>query len=64
MKEYKVGDEITLEVVEAERWDDYQRKCNDCFFFGLYPNTGCAAPSCMPEEREDGKNVIYIEKGK
>lgn len=64
MEEYKVGDEITLEVVEAKYSDDRVRKCAECFFFGLYPNTGCAAPSCMPEEREDGKNVLYIKKGK
>ena len=64
MKEYKVGEQITLEVEEAERWDDYSRKCNDCYFFGKYPNTGCTAALCMPKERSDNKNVIFVEKGK
>ena len=63
MKELKVGERVTLEVIE-------QNVCNGCdaSFFG-YDNI-CYNPTyngcddgfqCKPKERSDGKNVIFKE---
>ena len=59
MKEYKVGDQIVLEVQETSI-----ESCKGCFFdskdfckvWEKYP--------CSKKERSDGKNVIFVEKGK
>ena len=64
MKEYKVGEEITLVVRESFLG------CDGCFFS---ENDICHNPSingwaegfqCEANERSDGKNVIFVEKGK
>ena len=51
MKELKVGQRITLDVIE-------QIDCDGCFFFdgGI-----CYSPHCESYERSDGKNVIFKE---
>ena len=63
MKEYKVGEQIVLEVKE-------QNGCEGCFF--CYNRT-CIIPIgseqregllCGVFARSDGKNVIFVEKGK
>ena len=51
MKEYKVGEQITLAVKE-NIFNDPNHPCKGCFFFGV----------CY--SRSDGKNVIFVEKGK
>ena len=59
MKEYKVGEEITLVVKEAPN----RMPCSDCFF--IDENGFCIYDSyCSSNERSDGKNVIFVEKGK
>ena len=63
MRELKVGERVTLEVIE-------QNVCNGCddWFFGyddIYYNqnyNGCGnGLKCEPKERSDGKNVIFKE---
>ena len=58
MKEYKVGEEITLVVKEKNT-----TSCFGCFFNS---RLGCEqtkdALRCW--HRSDGKNVIFVEKGK
>lgn len=60
MKEFKVGEKITLEVIE-------QIGCSGCFFFD---KGSCYSPfmsdrteifTCESYERSDGKNVIFKE---
>ena len=60
MKEYKVGEQITfqgkvLEVVETKK-----PTCTGCFFDSKNLDT----QKCMPNERSDGNNVMFVEKGK
>ncbi len=63
MKEYKVGEQIVLEIQEAN-------DCSRCFFSDkLHKGPGCTCYndrsfccSCLPEEREDGKSIIFVEK--
>ncbi|GEM_PF-2965297 len=62
MKEYKVGDEITLVVKEVK--EDNFAKCNDCFFKGINETCQKDDLACAFGERSDGKNVIFVEKGK
>ena len=57
MKEYKVGEQIVLEVKEQAK--DVIDACEGCFFEPL----ACMG-LCESEERSDGKNVIFVEKGK
>lgn len=53
MKEFKVGEKITLEVTETTYIN-----CQDCFF----AKEGYACPdNCSSTERSDGKNVIFKE---
>ena len=68
MKEYKVGEEITLVV--KERQNDVEDPCKGCIF--AYDDT-CYNPTyndwaegflCESTERSDHKNVIFVEKGK
>ena len=63
MKELKVGEKVTLEAIEWDVCDG----CDDCFFG--YDDT-CYNPTyngwgdgflCEPEERSDGKHVIFKE---
>lgn len=63
MKELKVGEKVTLEAIEQ----DVCNGCDDCFFG--YDDT-CYNPTyngwgdgfqCEPEERSDGKHVIFKE---
>lgn len=58
MEELKVGERVTLEVVE-------QKGCDGCFFFD---KGTCYSPTindrtevfrCMSYERSDGKSVIF-----
>ena len=68
MKEYKVGEEITLVV--KERQNDVEDRCKGCIF--AYDDT-CYNPTynswregfqCEADDRSDHKNVIFVEKGK
>lgn len=63
MKELKIGERVTLEAIEQ----DVCNGCDDCFFG--YDDT-CYNPTyngwgdgflCEPEERSDGKHVIFKE---
>lgn len=62
MEDLPIGSEIVLKVVESET-----EECNGCFFG--YDDT-CYNPTyngwgdgflCEPEERSDGKHVIFKE---
>lgn len=62
MEDLPIGSEIVLKVVESET-----EECDDCFFG--YDDT-CYNPTyngwgdgflCEPEERSDGKHVIFKE---
>ena len=61
MREYKVGEEITLVVKEAT-----SDSCLGCVF--TVRKEGCCMPhfygSCCARSRSDHKNVIFVEKGK
>ena len=61
MKEYKVGEKIELEVQETKAGAN----CFGCIFD---ENGLCCVTSddfcCSAHERSDGKNVIFVEKGK
>lgn len=50
MKEYNIGERIALECIERPG-------CQDCFF---YCAEGCDF-LCRKEERQDGKDVQYIQ---
>ena len=63
MKELKVGERITLEVIEQNVCNG----CDDCFFG--YDDI-CHNPTlngwadgfyCEPENRSDGKSIIFQE---
>ncbi len=58
MKEYKIGEEITLVVKEVQKGVG----CPDCFFFN--EGEGCLYSdiTCFPHFRSDGKNIIFVEK--
>lgn len=60
MKEYKVGEEITLEVKESP---DENASCEGCWF---EESGECLCPykmgECLKNWRSDGKNVIFVEK--
>ena len=59
MKEYKVGEEITLVVQETNISRPFC--CEQCFFdSGM---TVCLM-KCCSAIRSDYKNVIFVEKGK
>ena len=58
MKEYKVGEQITLEVEEAPKGG-----CEGCFFENILTPHHCE-DMCMSCCRSDDKNVIFVEKGK
>ena len=62
MKEYKVGDEITL-VVKENTFNDPRHPCKGCFFFENSIRSVCYL-MCNSHCRSDGKNVIFVEKGK
>lgn len=52
MKELKVGEKITLEVVESN-------ECEECFF---YTNNTCHSRiKCIDVERSDNKDVVFKE---
>lgn len=54
MKEFKVGDKITLEVVETSM--DAPYCCQQCF---CKNNSFVCAAKCKAAIRKDGKNVIF-----
>lgn len=56
MKEFKIGERVTLEITESEA-------CADCFFFNLYPDIcpDILLDVCGKDSRSDGKNVIFKE---
>ena len=62
MKEYKVGEEITL-VVKESNFDNPVQPCEGCFFLDS-PMKGDCYPMCEARIRKDGKNAIFVEKGK
>lgn len=61
MREYKVGETITLEVQEG-------KGCKGCFFNDAKAQTcyreDSIVCSCYADERSDGKNIVFVEKGK
>lgn len=50
MKELKVGERITLEVVESP-------SCKGCY----YVDSDFCPYGCAPRVRSDGKNIIFKE---
>lgn len=59
MKEYKVGEQIVLEVKEISgKQSAFPNKCDLCFF----NKDGICSISCLRDERSDGKNIIFVEK--
>ena len=59
MKEYKVGEQIVLEVKEDDVLMPY--KCDKCF---IGKQSIICVANCHAAIRSDGKNVIFVEKGK
>ena len=57
MREYKVGEEITLVVKEEPK------SCMGCFYFKS-PMSNICWKLCTDCYRSDHKNVIFVEKGK
>lgn len=58
MKEFKVGERVTITLEVVER-----NICEGCFFKGETDYCG-AAPlglECVPKYRSDGKSIIYKE---
>ena len=51
MKEFKVGERVTIEVVETET-----ATCTGCFFNS--DDIACVG-NCSADERSDHKNVIF-----
>ena len=62
MKEYKIDEEIILEVKE-NTFNNPKHPCKGCFFFDT-PVRGACFLMCESGNRSDGKNVIFVEKGK
>ena len=58
MKEYKVGEQIVLEVQETPIG-----RCEGCFFLDT-PMFGDCYPMCDSIVRSDNREVIFVEKGK
>lgn len=62
MKEYKIGEQILLEVVQADYISE-ERRCKGCFFKnGTHCNIAAIEHKCSMGSRSDGKNVIFVEK--
>ena len=64
MKEYKVGEQIVLEVKEA---NICMHSCDGCLFNSEIGGCGITIKSlghCDAKHRTDNKNVIFVEKGK
>ena len=63
MAELKVGERVTLEVIEKNVCNG----CDDCFFgyddicYNPTYNGWCDGFQCEPKERSYGKNVIFKE---
>ena len=55
MKEYKIGEKISLEVVEA---DESLMGCEGCFFAD---NDVACLGGCCSAGRSDYKDIIYKE---
>lgn len=59
-KEFKVGERVTLEAVE-------QNGCDGCFFeiddtcHNQTYNDWAGGFECQPEDRSDGKSIIFKE---
>ena len=62
MKEYKIGEEFTLNIETVERTESMS--CKDCIFGNGKDMSTCDSLACTLGERSDGKNVIFVEKGK
>lgn len=56
MKEYEVGEQITLEVQEY-----YPHSCKECFFYNT-PIYGCCNAMCDGSCSVFGESIIFIEK--
>lgn len=56
MKEYKVGEQIILEVK-----GNAEGECKGCFFTRMGLLSGCHT-LCNEDYRSDHKNVIFVEK--
>ena len=59
MKEYKVGEQIVLEVVKTER-----SSCKGCYFCSKNVCGVCSIYPCGKKVRSDNTDVIFVEKGK
>jgi uncharacterized Fe-S center protein len=62
MEDLPIGSEITLKVVESET-----EECNGCFFciegtcYNPTRNDWADGFQCQPEDRSDGKSIIFKE---
>lgn len=61
MKEYKVGEQFSLNIETIERIGSMN--CTNCIFGNGKDMSICNNMACQPSERSDGKNVIFVEKG-
>ena len=64
MKEYKVGEQFTINVETIERRKGQIDCTKYCIFGNNKDLSTCSDMNCISSERSDGKNVIFVEKGK
>ena len=60
------GDYYLIEVQEVTEYNTMHNRCTGCIFYGtIYcQNVNHVYGRCARYERSDGKNVIFVEKGK
>jgi hypothetical protein len=56
MKEFKIGEKITLEVIKTD-----EKTCKGCFFDSKSPCEVWKKHPCSSTFRSDGKNIIFKE---
>lgn len=56
MKEFKIGERVTITLEIAE-----SNSCEDCFFNTIGDCFEIERSKCLAEERLDGKNISFIE---
>lgn len=59
MKEYKIGEQFTINIETVERMEPMS--CKDCIFSNNKDMQICNRLACLASERSDGKNVIFKE---
>lgn len=59
MKEYKIGEQFTINIGTVERLESMS--CQDCIFSGDKDMQICNRLACLASERSDDKNVIFKE---